>query len=499
MSSRQARRIRRLVFGWSRRQAVLAGSGLLLVGVIALFAAAVSVRPHTALADQAVLAQPSAGAASPGFAGSGLRAVAVPGGPVVTLSLGVTVPSALNAQSPMVMVVAPGALASNLAADGIPSTALEAYIKAAGAAPTSCHISWTLVAAIGRVESNHGRFGNAVLHTDGRSTPPVIGPRLDGTGGNAVIRDTDSGRLDGDTEYDRAVGPMQFIPSTWTRWGQDGDGDGVKDPFDIYDAANATAKYLCAAGGDLSSAAGQAQAVFSYNHLESYVTAVLALAATYSGAPPEQIPTTAPPIDTNPVIEPIDPGPPPALEQIILTVSPPPGTTSSPATSTSGSSGPSSSSSGRTTGTTSGPGRTTSSSGPGASTGGGSTGGGSTGGSTSTGGYPTDTGGGSSGSDPGSPSDTPTWTDYPTTSSGGGWTPPPGPTDPGTTDPATIAPGTTDPGTIAPGTTDPGTTDPGTTDPGTTDTSTVSSTTDTSSTDPYTGGSATDTGFSQSP
>ncbi|MCW2577861.1 MAG: hypothetical protein JWR66_3891, partial [Modestobacter sp.] len=202
--------------------------------------------------------------------------------------------------------------ASALAAGGIPSVALEAYVRAAAASPTSCHISWPLVAAIGRVESNHGRFAGAVLHADGRSTPPIIGIVLDGVG-TALIQDTDGGRLDGDPVYDRAVGPMQFIPSTWKAYAGDGDGDGRRDPFDIADAAAATAKYLCAAGGDLSSVAGQTRAVLAYNHSDSYVATVLTLAARYAGTPPPPLLPT-PPAEPVPTVPPANPAPPPAID-----------------------------------------------------------------------------------------------------------------------------------------------------------------------------------------
>ena len=136
---------------------------------------------------------------------------------------------------------------SVLAAGGIPATALDAYRRAAAAANPACGITWPLLAAIGRVESNHGRFAGATLHSDGSSTPPIIGIRLDGSR-SVVVRDTDGGRLDGDPTYDHAVGPMQFIPSTWAVYRADGNGDGRYDPFNIYDAAAATANYLCQAG-----------------------------------------------------------------------------------------------------------------------------------------------------------------------------------------------------------------------------------------------------------
>ena len=182
----------------------------------------------------------------------------------------------------------PPADPSALAADGIPETALIAYQNAASRetvwAP-QCHLNWTLLAAIGRVESNHGRFGGATLYADGRSYPKIIGIALDGVG-TALIRDTDHGRLDGDTVYDHAVGPMQFIPSTWARYGVDVDGDGVADPFDIFDATAAAADYLCAVGADLSTAAGQYRAVYAYNHDDSYVRTVMALAADYAQGVP---------------------------------------------------------------------------------------------------------------------------------------------------------------------------------------------------------------------
>jgi membrane-bound lytic murein transglycosylase B len=100
--------------------------------------------------------------------------------------------------------------APQLAADGIPAVALDAYRKAAarvaGTYP-GCGLPWPLLAAIGRVESDHGRFAGSQLYTDGTDAPRVIGIPLNGQG-TALIRDSDHGLLDGDTVYDRAVGPM---------------------------------------------------------------------------------------------------------------------------------------------------------------------------------------------------------------------------------------------------------------------------------------------------
>jgi hypothetical protein len=216
-----------------------------------------------------------------------------------------------------------GTSTSQLAANGIPARAVQAYQRAATSA--NCGIPWTLIAAIGRVESDHGRFGGATLLADGRSDPAVVGIPLDGRPGVAVIKDTDGGKWDGDTTYDRAVGPMQFIPSSWAIFGVDGDGDGKADPFDIDDAAGSAAEYLCkAGGGDLSSEASQRNAVYSYNRSTAYVDNVMALAALYAGhAPVDNAPapngTPRPPLAV-PTLPPATQGDPPAA----------PGTTTRP-------------------------------------------------------------------------------------------------------------------------------------------------------------------------
>ncbi|UYM06930.1 lytic murein transglycosylase [Solicola gregarius] len=148
-------------------------------------------------------------------------------------------------------------------------------------AKASCKLDWTLVAAIGRVESDHGQYGGSQIDTTGDSDPKIIGIPLDGSNNTAAISDTDGGQLDGDSTWDRAVGPMQFIPSTWDLVGVDGNGDGVKSPHNIYDAALATAVYLCASDEDVSTEGGASEAVFSYNHSNDYVATVLAIADRY--------------------------------------------------------------------------------------------------------------------------------------------------------------------------------------------------------------------------
>ncbi|MFJ1971178.1 lytic transglycosylase domain-containing protein [Streptomyces sp. NPDC087903] len=178
--------------------------------------------------------------------------------------------------------------AAGPAGGALPATVFAAYRRAeselAGTAP-GCRLEWQLLAAIGQVESGQARGGRVA--SDGTAVTPILGPRLNG-GAFAVIRDTDGGRYDGDTAYDRAVGPMQFIPSTWTRWGVDGNGDGRADPNNVFDAALAAGHYLCAGWGhlplersrewgrNLSDPADLDRAILGYNHSEAYLRTVRA-------------------------------------------------------------------------------------------------------------------------------------------------------------------------------------------------------------------------------
>ncbi|KAA9162014.1 lytic transglycosylase domain-containing protein [Amycolatopsis acidicola] len=176
-------------------------------------------------------------------------------------------PPALSAGLPSFADVPMGSMPATLAA-----SALDAYHKAAATmarlAP-GCHLDWSLLAAIGHVESG------------GSTAFPILGPVLDGNG-YAAVPDTDGGALDGNAVWDRAVGPMQFIPSSWAKWASDGNGDGIESPHDLYDAALAAGRYLCAGGGDLRDPRQAAQAVFRYNHSDSYVRTVLLWADAYA-------------------------------------------------------------------------------------------------------------------------------------------------------------------------------------------------------------------------
>jgi hypothetical protein len=167
------------------------------------------------------------------------------------------------------------------------------------------------------VETNHAR--NGLVDGNGTTLGPILGPALDGNG-FAAIPDTDGGRLDGDPVWDRAVGPMQFIPSTWANWSADGNGDHRADPNNVYDASLATARYLCAANRDLGTPQGLNEAIFSYNPATSYRNLVLAWMSTYGsgvtavpdsialGEAPVRIPVTAAPTgDVRPAPAPAEP------------------------------------------------------------------------------------------------------------------------------------------------------------------------------------------------
>ncbi|ANH37254.1 hypothetical protein I601_0808 [Nocardioides dokdonensis FR1436] len=176
----------------------------------------------------------------------------------------------------------------------IPSAALAAYQRAEtviNEADKSCNITWQLIGAIGRVESDHGRYGGNVLDDDGVASPGIYGIALNGKRGTALIRDTDAGQFDNDTVFDRAIGPMQFIPSTWSVVGVDADGDGQRNPQDIDDAALGTAVYLCSGDDDLATTAGQEKAVYRYNNSSEYVDLVLSIMDAYMSGDYTSVPT----------------------------------------------------------------------------------------------------------------------------------------------------------------------------------------------------------------
>ncbi|WP_330334785.1 NlpC/P60 family protein [Streptomyces sp. NBC_00536] len=162
------------------------------------------------------------------------------------------------------------------AAAGIPERMLAAYLTGASRATTyspDCKgMRWQILAGIARVESDHAA-GHQIADS-GDITPPITGPRLDGSGagGNTTaIPDTDHGKWDGDTAYDRAVGPFQFLPETFRTYGRDGNGDGAISPHNADDAALAAAIYLCGDGRDLTNREQLRAAIHTYNLSWAYV------------------------------------------------------------------------------------------------------------------------------------------------------------------------------------------------------------------------------------
>ncbi len=203
-------------------------------------------------------------------------------------------PPGVGVQQPYIDINAPGRTAELMRewatpisdATSIPLVSVEAYGNAAEIQRQQhpeCGIGWTTLAGIAAVETKHGRHGGSGVDANGDVRPKIRGPQLDGTNGNREILDTDGGRLDGDRKYDRAMGPFQFIPETWLRYGVDANGDGRADPDNIDDAALSAARYLCAyAGGDMTTAEGWEQGVHAYNNSTQYVLDVRNHANAYS-------------------------------------------------------------------------------------------------------------------------------------------------------------------------------------------------------------------------
>lgn len=246
------------------------------------------------------------------------------------------------------LAVGEGGVAATLPGVDLPLVALDAYQRAARYARSVfgvCELDWYEVAGISRVESNHGRYGGAQLLASGDIRPPIRGIALDGTRGTARIPDTDGGLLDGDPVWDRAVGPTQFIPATWRGYARqfdlDGNGDGVADPDNMYDAARATALYLCRNGGTMSTDAERSRAAFAYNRSQAYVASVLHWMRLYSSlaVPDLSGDPLAPAVPASPIAAPAaapDPVPPAAGQGRPPALQPPPRSTpvapSAPAT-----------------------------------------------------------------------------------------------------------------------------------------------------------------------
>ena len=139
--------------------------------------------------------------------------------------------------------------ATSAAISKVPPEMLALYRDAAATCPG---LPWTVLAAIGTIESDNGQSGLPGVHSG-----------ANGAG---------------------AEGPMQFLPATFAAYAQPVPPGGAvpASPYDPTDAVFAAARLLCADGA--AGGADIAGAIFAYNHSESYVEAVLALARSYGGA-----------------------------------------------------------------------------------------------------------------------------------------------------------------------------------------------------------------------
>ncbi len=188
-----------------------------------------------------------------------------------------------SAPPPALVVSAPGALR-------IPAIALSAYRNAEGMmnrALPGCGVSWNLLAGIGRIESGHAN--NGATDTTGTAVNPIYGPALDGSlpGNETIVASSQLGRV----TYARAMGPMQFLPGTWSRFASDGDGDGKADPQNVYDASLSAARYLCSGGLNLRDQSQVMSAILRYNNSVAYARNVLGWAAAYAtGVAPVNLP-----------------------------------------------------------------------------------------------------------------------------------------------------------------------------------------------------------------
>jgi len=184
---------------------------------------------------------------------------------------------------------------------GFSLIAFDAYLQAAESMrdePAACALDWATIAAIGDIESIHGTLGSRSISSNGNLSRPLLGVLLDGgaseagadgeptSNGFRAVPDSDDGVLDGSAEFDRALGPMQFLPSTWRIAGVDGNDDGVADPQNIHDAASAAAHYLCLVRADANSDE-LADRLRRYNDSSAYVNEVLATAETLRSILPE--------------------------------------------------------------------------------------------------------------------------------------------------------------------------------------------------------------------
>jgi Transglycosylase SLT domain len=197
--------------------------------------------------------------------------------------------SAMSAPPPAAVVNSPGSLR-------IPTVALNAYRNAERMMQTAapgCGMSWNLLAGIGRIESMHANGG--ATDVNGTAVKPILGPALDGTlpGNEVIVQSRNNERV----TYARAMGPMQFLPGTWSRYASDGNGDGKAEVQNLFDATLAAARYLCSGGLNMRDQNQVISSILRYNNSVAYARNVLGWAAAYATG---VVPVNLPPI-TGPV------------------------------------------------------------------------------------------------------------------------------------------------------------------------------------------------------
>lgn len=148
--------------------------------------------------------------------------------------------------------------------------------------PACRGLPWQVIAAIGYVESRHGTTnGTQVDSATGDTTPPIVGIALDGRRTAAIRTPQGGSAWHGDAMWDHAVGPMQFITETWSRWGADASGDGVASPHNAYDAIAAAGRYLCNGRTAFADQMDVEKAIGAYNAGSGYLDSVLDKAYEY--------------------------------------------------------------------------------------------------------------------------------------------------------------------------------------------------------------------------
>jgi cell wall-associated NlpC family hydrolase len=189
--------------------------------------------------------------------------------------------AAIISASPALIVAAlvsapfPQTAPSSVASTEIPAALLRHYQRS----PACEDLPWQVVAAIGWVESRHGSSGGARLDpATGDVAPRIVGIALDGTRSAAIRVPPGGSPWHGDPRWDHAVGPMQFITTTWARWGVDASGDGFASPHNAYDAIATAGRFLCNGRSRLDSIEA---AIRRYNPSDHYVAEVLAKASGY--------------------------------------------------------------------------------------------------------------------------------------------------------------------------------------------------------------------------